>query len=109
MSAGSWLFSMFATKTTADDWLRYHRALRDLGTYLVIVGVIVETLIDELWEIDTPPLLRGIRATTLLKTKAARLKMSAWQWLVVVSASKYGKAARLMTLPTKYVRTYKVS
>jgi hypothetical protein len=74
MSAGSWLLSVFATKTTADDWLRYHRALRDFGTYLVIVGVIAETLIDELWEIDTPPLLRGIRATTLLKTKAAWLK-----------------------------------
>jgi hypothetical protein len=74
MSAGSWLFSIFAVKTTPDEWLKYHRSLRDLGTYAVIIGVIAETLIDELWEIETPPLLRGRRATTLLKTKAAHWK-----------------------------------
>jgi hypothetical protein len=74
MSAGSWLFSLVAAKTTPEDWLKYHRTLRDLGTYAVIIGVIVETLIDELWEIKSPPLLRGVKATTPLTTKAARWK-----------------------------------
>ena len=71
MPAGSWLFSLFATKTSPDDWLAYHRSLRNLGAYAVIVEVIAETLIDELSEIETPPLLRGPKATTALKTKAA--------------------------------------
>ena len=84
MSAGSWLFFLFVAQTTPDDWLKYHRLLRNLGTYAVIIGVIVETLIGELWEIETPPLLRGRKATTLLKRKTACLKKGLMLFVGVV-------------------------
>src|SRR5262245_59121953 len=67
----SWVLSV---PTTTEGWLQYHRAVRDVGTLMVLIGVVAEILIDEFWEITPPPLLRGRRATTLLKTSAAGLK-----------------------------------
>lgn len=82
VSAGSSLTpSLFVMPATRDPeaWLRYHRHLRDLGTRAVIVGVIAEALIDEFWVMEHPPLLRGIRPTTLLKIRAERFK----RWLMI--------------------------
>ena len=76
-SAGSFIFSLFATPTTPQGWLQYHHRIRDLGTWAVIIGVVAEIVIDEFWEIEKPALLRGIKATTLLKTRADRLKRCA--------------------------------
>ncbi len=41
---------------------------------MVIIGVIAEILIDEFWEVSHPPLLRSVKATTLLKSKSTRFK-----------------------------------
>jgi hypothetical protein len=84
VSAGSFVSSIFSKPATPEDWLRYHRHLRDLGTKAVIVGVIAESLIDEFWEIERPPLLRGIKSTTLLRTKAEQLKRLAMIFVGVV-------------------------
>jgi hypothetical protein len=70
----SWVFPV---PTTTEGWLQYHRTLRDVGTLMVVIGVVAEILIDEFWDNMPPPLLRGRRATTLLKTSAARLKRCA--------------------------------
>ncbi len=64
-SARSFVSSIFAAPTTLEGWLQYHRRIRDLGTWAVIIGVVAEIVIDEFWEIEKPPLLRGIKATIL--------------------------------------------
>jgi hypothetical protein len=77
-SIGSWILStgswMFSAGTNPDACLLYHRHLRDFGTIMVLTGVVSEILIDEFWEVFHPPLLRGTKATTLLKSKSARRK-----------------------------------
>jgi hypothetical protein len=55
-------------------YLLHHRNLRDIGTVILLIGVIAEILIDNFWESSHPPLLRGRRATTLLKQRGDRLK-----------------------------------
>jgi hypothetical protein len=70
----SFAISMVVAPTSLEDLLQFHRNLRDLGTLIVLVGVVSEILIDEFWEISHPPLLRGVRATTVLPTKTAFLK-----------------------------------
>jgi hypothetical protein len=75
---------MFSTPTTPQDWLLYHREWRDFGSIILLIGVIAEILIDEFWEISHPPLLRGRKATGVLKTKTARLKQSAMLFAGVV-------------------------
>src|SRR5271163_2198406 len=83
-SAGSFVSSIFATPTSPDSWLQYHRRIRDLATWAVIIGVIAEILIDEFWQIERPPLLRGLKATTPLKTRADRYKRYAMIFAGVV-------------------------
>jgi hypothetical protein len=70
-SSISWVWS---NPITPEAWLQYHRDLRDIGSIILLVGVIAEIVIDEFWEASHPPLLRGRKATTLFKTKAARWK-----------------------------------
>ena len=62
---------------TPDDLLKYHRRLRDIGSIILLIGVFAEIMIDEFWEISHPPLLRGPKATGLIKSRAAVWKRPA--------------------------------
>jgi hypothetical protein len=65
---------MFATPRTPNDWLLYHQHWRNVGTILVIIGVIGEILIDIWWDTPSLPLLRGKKPTTPLATNSERHK-----------------------------------
>jgi hypothetical protein len=54
--------------------LRHHQHLRDIGSIILLFGVIAEILIDEFWEFEHPPLLRGKKATKLLIPSRHRMK-----------------------------------
>src|SRR5260370_37806337 len=69
---------MLPNQESIADVLRHHRHLRDFGVIVLLVGVILETVIDPMWEWlepAHPPLLRGARATTLLKRKSTGIKV----------------------------------
>jgi hypothetical protein len=70
----SFIWSTLVAPSDPEHLLQYHRTLRDIGTYILLGGVILEILIDHFWEIPTPPLLRGRKATQLIKTPQMRLK-----------------------------------
>jgi hypothetical protein len=64
--------------------LHHHQKWRDVGSIILLIGVIAEILIDEFWEFKHPPLLRGKKATSLLTTTRHRIKKAVMLFVGII-------------------------